>query len=131
MFSNDSGTNESGTQERSAIISLHYEKEVNGAGFIAGLPSLLSGEWLMANGTYHRRKLYIPKEVQERVGLADGDETEIRVLDDRSFTVTVKRTSAPEERIAQRILERPFSFTVKTPIKREDYYEDHSRRPRR
>lgn len=85
----------------------------------------------MANGTYHRRKLYIPKEVQERLGLTDGDEAEIHVLDDRSFTVTVKRTSAPEERIAQRILERPFSFAEKTPIKREDYYEDHGRRPRR
>jgi len=85
----------------------------------------------MANGTYHRRKLYIPKEVQERLGLADGDEAEIRVLDDNSFTVTVKRTSAPEERIAQRILNQSFSFAVKTPIKREDYYENHGRRSRR
>lgn len=85
----------------------------------------------MANGTYNGRKLYIPKEVQERLGLTDGDQADIRVLDDRSFTVTVKRTSVPEERIAQRILERPFSFAVKTPIKREDYYEGHSRRSRR
>ena len=93
--------------------------------------SCMGGEWLMANGSYHGRKLYIPKEIQERLGLTDGDETEIRVLDDRSFTVTVKRTSAPEERIVQRVLERPFSFAVKTPIKREDYYEDHGRRRRR
>jgi len=92
---------------------------------------VVSGEWLMANGTYHRRKLYIPKEVEERLGLNDGDEAEIRILDDRSFTVTVKRTSAPEERIAQRVLERPFSFAVKVPIKREVYYENHGRRARR
>ena len=85
----------------------------------------------MANGSYHRRKLYIPKEVQEKLGLTDGDQAEIQVLDDQSFTVTVKRASAPDERIAQRILERPFSFDVKTPIKREDYYENHSRRSRR
>jgi bifunctional DNA-binding transcriptional regulator/antitoxin component of YhaV-PrlF toxin-antitoxin module len=89
---------------------------------------LVNGEWLMANGAYHRRKLYIPKEIQERLGLTDGDETEMHVLDDRSFTVTVKRTSAPEERIAQRIIQQPFSFALKTPVKREDYYADHGRR---
>jgi bifunctional DNA-binding transcriptional regulator/antitoxin component of YhaV-PrlF toxin-antitoxin module len=79
----------------------------------------------MANGTYHRRKLYIPKEIQDRLGLADGDETEIRVVDDRSFTVPVKHAYDSEERIAQRTLERPFSFTLKTPAKREDFYENH------
>jgi hypothetical protein len=68
--------------------------------------------------------------VQERLGLADGDETEIRALDDTSITETVKRALTPEERIAQRILERPLSFAVKMPIKREDYYEGYRRRAR-
>lgn len=80
----------------------------------------------MAKATYHRRKLYVPKEVEERLGLADGDQAEIRVLDDRSFSVMLKRKTSPEERIARRALEHPLTFQVKSRLKRKDYYEDHS-----
>ena len=80
----------------------------------------------MVNGTYHRRKLYIPKEIEDRLGLADEDETEIRVVDYRSFNVTGKHTSDAEERIAQRILKRAFSLTLKTPVKRKDFCENRA-----
>lgn len=78
----------------------------------------------MATATYHKRKLYVPKEVERKLGLADGDQAEIRIIDDRSFTVTVRRKSSPEERIARRTIERPFTLTLKRSLKREDYYED-------
>lgn len=80
----------------------------------------------MTEATYHKRKLYVPKEVEERLGLMDGDKAEIRIVDDRSFAVIVKRKSSPEDRIVRRTLEGPFTFTLKRPLKREDYYEDQS-----
>lgn len=74
----------------------------------------------MATATYHRRKLYIPKEVEEKLALADGDQAEIRIVDSKSFVVNIKRTLGPEERVATRIAERPFSFTLNSALRRKD-----------
>ncbi len=74
----------------------------------------------MPVASYHKRKLYVPREVEEKLGLADGDQAEIRIMDEKSFTVTVRKKSSPEERIVRRTVERPFTFTLKTSLKRED-----------
>jgi len=81
----------------------------------------------MATATYHKRKLYIPKEVEDILELSDGDQAEIQVLDEKSFKVSLRRksrTPALEKRIINRIIERPFSakLTVKH-LRRKDFYD--------
>ena len=81
----------------------------------------------MATATYHKRKLYIPKEVEDTLELSDGDQAEIQVLDAKSFKVSLRgkqRGAGPEKHIIDRILQRPFSakLTVKHP-KRKDFYK--------
>ncbi|MFI5421221.1 MAG: hypothetical protein ACHQ1H_09675 [Nitrososphaerales archaeon] len=74
--------------------------------------------------TYHKRKLYVPKDVEEKLGLVDGDRAEIQVIDEKSFTVFLKRKSSPEDRMVERILHNPFTSTIKGKrFKREDYYD--------
>ena len=74
--------------------------------------------------TYHKRKLYVPKEVEEKLGLVDGDKTEIQVVDEKSFTVTLRRKTSPEERIVERILHSPLASKIKgKSFRREDYYD--------
>jgi bifunctional DNA-binding transcriptional regulator/antitoxin component of YhaV-PrlF toxin-antitoxin module len=74
--------------------------------------------------TYHKRKLYVPKEVEEKLGLVDGDKAEIQVVDEKSFTVSLKRKSSPEDRIVERILHSPFTSKIRgKSFKREDYYD--------
>lgn len=82
----------------------------------------------MAVATYHKRKLYIPKEVEEGLELVDGDQAEIRILDEKSFNVSLRRkatTRAVEKRIINRIVERPFSakLTVRH-LRRKDFYDE-------
>ncbi len=79
---------------------------------------------MTATATYHKRKLYVPKIVEEKLGLVDGDKAEIRIVDGKSFTVSIKRKSSPEDRLIERILKSPFTSKMKgKTLKREDYYD--------
>jgi len=47
--------------------------------------------------TYHKKKVYVPAEVREEVGLREGDKLIVEVLDRRSFKVELKRRTADEQ----------------------------------
>ncbi|MGI0078657.1 MAG: hypothetical protein ACRECH_03460 [Nitrososphaerales archaeon] len=81
----------------------------------------------MTIATYHKRKLYIPKEVADTLELSDGDQAEIRILDEKSFKVSLKKseTAALEKGIINRILQRPFSSKLLVRhLKRKDFYDE-------
>ena len=48
--------------------------------------------------TYHKKKIYVPAEVRERLGLRNGDRLSVVSLDRKGFRVELKRKTA-EERI--------------------------------
>jgi hypothetical protein len=82
----------------------------------------------MATATYHKRKLYIPKEVEDTLELSDGVQTEIEILDKKSFKVSLRqkpqKTSNVDKRIINRILERPFSGKLAAQhFRRKDFYD--------
>ncbi len=83
---------------------------------------------MATTATYHKRKLYIPKDVERKLGLSDGDQAEISVIDDKSFSVSVRRKKpTPEERIVNRIIRNPLSVKLgKKRLRRKDYYENNS-----
>ncbi|HZW54977.1 MAG TPA: hypothetical protein VFF30_01675 [Nitrososphaerales archaeon] len=82
----------------------------------------------MAVATYHKRKLYIPKEVENKLKLSDGDRAEIEVLDEGTFKVRLKRKSgmtAAEERLIDRMINKPFSGKLAARhFRRKDYYDE-------
>jgi len=80
---------------------------------------------MATTATYHKRKLYIPRDVEQKLGLSDGDQAEISILDDKSFSVSVRhKKSTPEERIVNRIIRNPISAKMsKKHLRRGDYYE--------
>jgi len=47
--------------------------------------------------TYHKKKIYVPAEVRERMGLREGDKLTVAVLDRKSFKVELKRKTAEEQ----------------------------------
>jgi AbrB family looped-hinge helix DNA binding protein len=48
--------------------------------------------------TYHKKKIYVPAEVRERLGLRNGDRLNVVSLDRKGFRVELKRKTV-EKRI--------------------------------
>lgn len=76
----------------------------------------------MVETTYHKRKIYVPTEVKERVGLGEGDKLEITILDRRSFKVEVKQRVADERILTA--LANAREVGVPTGLTRREIYED-------
>jgi len=47
--------------------------------------------------TYHKKKIYVPAEVEKKIGLREGDRLALAVLDKKSFRVELKRKTAEEQ----------------------------------
>jgi len=72
--------------------------------------------------TYHKKKIYVPAEVREKIGLRDGDELTVEVLDMKSFKVELKRKTA-DERILE-ALANPREVGVPGGLTRREIYGD-------
>lgn len=77
--------------------------------------------WL-SETTYHKRKIYVPAEVREKIGLVDGDKLTVEVLDRKSFKVELKRKT-PEEYILD-ALTSAREVGVARGLTRREIYED-------
>ena len=51
----------------------------------------------MVETTYHKKKIYVPSEVEKKIGLREGDRLALAVLDKKSFRVELKRKTAEEQ----------------------------------
>lgn len=76
----------------------------------------------MTETTYYKKKIYVPSEVRERLGLKDGDKLEIIALDRKGFRVELKRKTA-EERVLD-ALASAREVGVPTGLTRREIYED-------
>jgi len=72
--------------------------------------------------TYHKKKIYVPAEVRERIGLREGDKLNVAVLDRKSFKVELKRKTAEEQILDA--LTNAREVGVPSGLTRREIYED-------
>jgi len=72
--------------------------------------------------TYHEKKLYIPAEIREKLGLKPGEKLKVAIIDRRSFKVELQR-KLPEEELVD-ALENPPEIGVPEGLTRREIYED-------
>ena len=76
----------------------------------------------MTETTYHEKKLYIPAEIREKLGLKPGEKLDVTIIDRRSFKVELQR-KLPEEELME-ALEAPPEVGVPDALTRREIYED-------
>jgi AbrB family looped-hinge helix DNA binding protein len=72
--------------------------------------------------TYHEKKIYVPAEIKEKIGLREGDRLTLAVLDKKSFKVELKRKTAEEQIVDALINAREIG--VPKGLTRREIYED-------
>lgn len=89
------------------------------------LPSWLGNVVVqLAETTYYKDKVYLPREVQEEMGLTDGDKLYIEVLSRGVARLVVVRGSDAGKRILERLDDPPNLGRSKGRITREEIYEN-------
>jgi len=76
----------------------------------------------MAIATFHHSKLYIPRNIREKLGLRDGMKIEVTVTGEASFTAVVVRDTTPERSYIEGVLKAPLSSRPKGGFKRGELY---------
>lgn len=76
----------------------------------------------MVETTYHEKKIYVPAEIKEKIGLREGDRLTLAVLDKKSFKVELKRKTAEEQIVDALINAREIG--VPKGLTRREIYED-------
>lgn len=77
----------------------------------------------LAETTYYKDKMYLPREVQEKLGLVDGDRLYIEVLDRGVARLVVVRRSDAGKRVLERLDNPPNLGKLRGRIMREEIYE--------
>jgi len=80
----------------------------------------------MVETTYHKDKLYLPKEVRETLGLTEGDRLRIEVINEREARIVIVRSADATKRILGRLDNPPDLGRIKGKLTRREIYEDHS-----
>ncbi|MGB9694166.1 MAG: hypothetical protein ACPLYF_04920 [Fervidobacterium sp.] len=78
----------------------------------------------MAETSFYKDKVYLPREIQESLGLVDGDRVYIEVLGKGVARLVVMRGSDAAKRILERIDNPPNLGSLKGRVTREEIYED-------
>ena len=76
----------------------------------------------MVETTYRKKKIYVPAEVKEKIGLMEGDRLTVEVFDGKSFRVELKRKTA-EEQILDALI-NACEIGVPKGLTRREIYED-------
>jgi bifunctional DNA-binding transcriptional regulator/antitoxin component of YhaV-PrlF toxin-antitoxin module len=77
----------------------------------------------MGETTYYKDKVYLPREVREKLGLVDGDVLHIEVVEKGVAKINVVR-GCRKATLARKLLENPPSLGIKGRVSREDIYEN-------
>jgi AbrB family looped-hinge helix DNA binding protein len=75
--------------------------------------------------TYHKDKVYLPKEVRETMGLTEGDRLRIEVLNEREARIVVIRSADATKRMLGRLENPPDLGRVMGRLTRREIYEDN------
>jgi len=78
----------------------------------------------LAETTYCKDKVYLPREVQEKLGLVDGDRLHIEVLGRGVARLVVVRGSDACKRVLERLDNPPNLGKLRERITREEIYEN-------
>lgn len=78
----------------------------------------------LAETTYYKDKVYLPREVREELGLVDGDRLVVEVLGRGVARLVVVRGSDAGKRVLERLDDPPNLGRVKGGLRREEIYED-------
>lgn len=78
----------------------------------------------MAETTYYKDKVYLPREVREKLGLVDGDVLHIEVVNRGVARLIVVRGSDAGKRVLERLNNPPNLGRLKGKLTREEIYED-------
>jgi len=78
----------------------------------------------MAETTYYRNKVYIPRAVRESLGLVDGDKLYIKVLDKGVAQLILIRGSEAGKKILEKINNPTNLGKLRERITRKDIYEN-------
>lgn len=92
--------------------------------FIYGYTVIWSMVTWLVETTYHKKKIYVPAEVREKIGLKEGDKLTMAVLDRKSFKVELKRKTAEEQILDALTSAREVG--VPSGLTRREIYEDIS-----
>jgi bifunctional DNA-binding transcriptional regulator/antitoxin component of YhaV-PrlF toxin-antitoxin module len=74
--------------------------------------------------TYHKEKMYLPREVQEKLGLEEGDRIHIDVIGNGEARLSVVRSVEASKRILERLENPPDLGGISGRLSRGEIYED-------
>lgn len=74
----------------------------------------------VAKGKYHSDKVYLPKDIRDRLGLKNGAEVEFTVREEDEVVMKVLDPNADQKLLE--ILSRPRNLGVKGKLTREEIY---------
>jgi len=74
--------------------------------------------------TFYKDKIYLPREIQERLGLTEGDILRIEVMEKGVAKLEVARSCDASARILKRLKNPPDMGKIKGKLSREEIYED-------
>lgn len=80
----------------------------------------------MVETTYHKDKVYVPRDVQEKLGLKEGDRIHIEVVDSGEARLRVVGSAEASKRILERLKDPPKLGRVLGGLTRRDIYEDNA-----
>ena len=78
----------------------------------------------MPETTFYKDKIYLPREVQEQLGLTEGDSLRIEVIEKGVAKLEVTRNCNAATRILKRLKNPPDLGKLKGKLSREEIYED-------
>ena len=78
----------------------------------------------MAETTYYEDKVYLPREVREKLGLVDGDVLHIEVVEKGVAKLSVVRGCRATKKALEKLDDPPNLGKVKGKLSREEIYED-------
>ena len=78
----------------------------------------------MAETTYYRDKVYLPREIREKLGLANGDVLHIEVVESGVAKMRVVRGCGGAKRALEKLDNPPDLGAVRGKLSREEIYED-------
>jgi bifunctional DNA-binding transcriptional regulator/antitoxin component of YhaV-PrlF toxin-antitoxin module len=78
----------------------------------------------MAETTYYEDKVYLPREVREKLGLIEGDVLRIEVVERGVAKLSVIRRCGAGKRALEKLDNPPDLGAIKGRLSREEIYED-------
>lgn len=78
----------------------------------------------MAETTYYEDKVYLPRQIREKLGLVDGDVLHIEVVERGVARLSVVRRCGAAKRALEKLDNPPNLGAVKGRLSREEIYED-------